>query len=156
MEKKKIKLRDKKALALNIFSGCFGFVILLMLSSFIFRITYPNQLQSKTTNIVEIAVPEPPLPITLINACGTDGIAKKLKAFLNPNRYNVTSTGNLNTLAEKSYIKCNYTNSKILSLAAEIGIDESLVKTSTNNSQNQQITVILGKDYLLLKPFGVK
>ncbi|TAL69995.1 MAG: LytR family transcriptional regulator [Bacteroidetes bacterium] len=156
MEKKTIKIRDKKAIALNIFSACFGFVILLMLVSFIFRITYPQQLQSKPTSNVELVIPAPPMQISIMNACGVDGMAKKLKSFLNQNKYNVVSIGNLTSVAEKSYIKCSFTDSKTLGLASELGIDESMLKSSQNNVQNQSITIVIGKDYSLLKPFKSK
>ncbi|MBI5326513.1 MAG: LytR C-terminal domain-containing protein [Ignavibacteriae bacterium] len=153
MEKKKVKIRDKKALALNIFSGCFGFVILLMIVSFIFRIVSPQKLQSEPTNKIDFIVVTPPLQINIMNACGTDGIAKKLKGFLNSNKYNVAGVGNLLSIAEKSYIKCNFIDSKTLDLATELGINESMIKTSQNNSVNQAVSVVIGSDYLMLKPF---
>jgi hypothetical protein len=151
MEKKNIKVRDKKALVLNIFSGCFGFVILLMLLSFIFRIAAPQQLQSKATNTIEVVNLNQPLKISIVNACGVDGIAKKLKGIINSNKYTILKVGNLNSFAEKSYIKCNSIDSNILELAAEIGIDESMIKSAQNYSSDNIITVVIGKDFSQLK-----
>lgn len=157
MEKKKIKIRDKKALALNIFSGCFGFVILLMLLSFTYRILSPEQLQSKVTGYSEIATVNRTVQVNILNSCSVDGLAKKVKDYLNKQGIDVVSIGNLSSPVEKSYIKGGSDENNALNLASIMGIDKSMLKTELDNSPNRVLSVIIGKDYSQLKPFkGIK
>ncbi|OGU12659.1 MAG: hypothetical protein A2X61_10935 [Ignavibacteria bacterium GWB2_35_12] len=153
MEKKKIKNLDKKALVLNIFSGFFGFVILLMILSFTYRILSPEQLQSKVTGYSEIVPVNQTVQVNIINACSVDGIAKKMKDYLNKQGIKVVSIGNSSSPVEKSFIKGGSDENKSLNLASIIGIDKSLIKTQQKNSDYQIISVVIGKDFSQLKPF---
>ncbi|MCL5991057.1 MAG: LytR C-terminal domain-containing protein [Bacteroidetes bacterium] len=157
MEKKKIKNVNKKALALNIFSGCFGFVILLMVLSFIYRIVSPAQLQSQSTGYTEIVNVNQAVQVNILNACSVGGLAKKVKDYLNKQGIEVVSIGNTSSPVGKSYLIGGSDENKSLNLASILGIDKSMLKTQKNNSDNQIISVVIGKDYSQLKPFkGIK
>lgn len=155
MEKKKIRVKDKKAFALNIFSGCFGFVILLMVLSFIYRIVSPTQLQSKATGYTEIVRVKQIVKVNILNACNVDGIAKKVKDYLNKQGIDVISTGNSSSASDRTYIIGGSDNNKSMNLASIMGIDKSMIKGQQSDSDNLNFSIVIGKDYAQLKPFKI-
>ena len=124
-----------------------------MILSFTYRILSPEQLQSKVTGYSEIVPVNQTVQVNIINACSVDGIAKKMKDYLNKQGIKVVSIGNSSSPVEKSFIKGGSDENKSLNLASIIGIDKSLIKTQQKNSDYQIISVVIGKDFSQLKPF---
>lgn len=128
--------------------------VVLMLSSFITRIVTPpveSELDANTqpTNEVEQAI-----QVNVLNACGKNGLAKEVQNFLMERGYDVVSIGNYDEKLENSMIVDRLGDiSSANKVAYALGVNDSAITCSIDSAMFVRATVIVGKDYLDLKPF---
>ena len=154
-QKKKTPI-DRKKLVQTIILCTMGFVILLMSLSFINRITAKPTSNSPSTETTYFDLKQQTkVKVQILNACGIDGIAKKVKDYLVANGIDVTETGNYKGLIDKTILLVKDGESQSLDRISDLlGIDKSSILKETGGTNRTINSVIIGKDYNVLKAFN--
>jgi hypothetical protein len=137
------------------FIASLGFIVILMLSSFLMRImTSPiqSELDADTEKVTEI---EQVIQINILNACGKRGLAGEVKTYLTERGFDVVEIGNYTDTLEKSVIVDRLGDLQSSNhVAFAMGIDDSYVTSEIDSALYVRSTIIIGKDYFELKPFS--
>ncbi len=90
----------------------------------------------------------------VLNGCGISGIADIFKDYLRSKKIDVVTTGNYSNFdVLNSFVIDRMGNKKkALYIAKLLGIDKKNIITRINRDYFLDITVVIGKDYLKLKP----
>ena len=129
--------------------------VVLMLSSFILRLSNPPVDNTLDESIEPTNETEEIIQVNVLNACGKNGLASEVQQFLIERGYDVVSIGNYDSNLENSVIidrlgDINSTNK----VAYALGMQETQVRSEIDSSQLVRSTIIIGKDYFTLKPFS--
>jgi len=128
---------------------CGILVIAALVSSFALKIIANN----RTTGDLELenTVAES-IQVNVLNACGEKGLAGKTRKYLRNNGFDVVEIGNYNLELEKSIIIDRLGDKRsALKTAYALGIEDSLVYSNIDSSLFIRATVIIGKDFKMLK-----
>lgn len=129
--------------------------VVLMLSSFITRIITPpveTELDVNTQPTNEI---EQVIQVNVLNACGKAGLARNIQNFLMERGYDVVSIGNYDQELDNSIVIDRLGDmSSANKVAYALGVDETSITSGIDSTMFVRATVIVGKDYLQLKPFN--
>jgi calcineurin-like phosphoesterase len=152
---KKMKiLSDNKIGNLALILGL-SLCVVLMLSSFITRIITPPvetelDLDTQPTNEIEQVI-----QVNVLNACGKAGLARNIQNFLMERGYDVVSIGNYDQELDNSIVIDRLGDmSSANKVAYALGVDETSITSGIDSTMFVRATVIVGKDYLQLKPFN--
>ncbi len=133
-----------------------SFCVVLMLSSFVTRIISPPIDNELDTSIDPTNEVEQIIQVDVLNACGKTGLASQIQKFLTERGYDVVSIGNYSQSLDNSIVidrLGDITSSKKVAYA--LGINDSLVSQGVDSTMFVRATIIVGKDYLSLKPFNM-
>jgi len=104
----------------------------------------------------DIAVKNPDYQIDVLNGCGIDDVAFQITQYLRIKGFDVIDYGNYGTTVNESFIIDHVGKPDTARLIARmLGIDEKKIIVSRSNYYNE-FTVVIGKDYIMLKPFKNK
>lgn len=130
-----------------------GFIALLMLSSFIMRLSNPV-IDTSVDSDVKISNQER-IQINILNGCGVNGLASKTNEFLRNYKFDVVEIGNYSKNLRNSMIIDRLGDLKSAKkVAYAMGIADSLIITQIDSSLFVRTSVILGDDYKNLTPFN--
>jgi len=95
------------------------------------------------------------MQVEVLNGCGTAGIAAVATDFLRSSNVDVIYSGNFNRFDVEQSMILDRVGDKdnAEKIAGILGIDDEQVKTEINPNRQLDVSVVLGKDYLNLKPF---
>jgi len=159
-------LQRFKNYLLNTLIITFAVLAIYLAYSFVMHMTAPasdsRQTKDLTSDTSFSPVRRPPprqtLQIEVRNGCGVQGIASKFTDYLRGNGFDVVETGNFATSDIKKTMVLDRTgdmkNAK--RVAAVLGIPEKYVIQQINKDILLDATVVIGADYLTLKPFAEK
>ena len=129
--------------------------VVLMISSFIIRLSEPPISSELADNIEKTNEMETVIQVNIFNACGKDGLAKQVKEHLVQRGFDVKFIDNYGEYLDNSIVIDRMgDNSSSTKVAYAMGIDQSCVTTDIDSSQLVRATIIIGKDYFTLKPFA--
>ncbi|CUS76382.1 LytR cell envelope-related transcriptional attenuator [Candidatus Kryptonium thompsonii] len=104
----------------------------------------------------EISVENPSYQIDVLNGCGVEDVAFQITQYLRSKGFDVIDYGNYDLIVNESFIIDHVgwpDTAKVIAKA--LGIDEGKIVRSKSNYYNE-FTVVIGKDYIMLKPFKNK
>jgi len=128
-------------------------LISLLLSSFIDRVfitppisaNLPDELKTNKQEVIQV---------NILNASGEPGLASKAKEFLRVRGFDVVEIGNNKTIVENSTVIDRLGDiGSAYKVAYAIGINDTLITTQIDSSLFLRSTILIGKDFALLKPF---
>jgi hypothetical protein len=145
---------NKKSLVNTIIMAVLLLFVSVMLSSFIFRVAVSPKVES--TVIIEKSQEkiQKPIQLSILNACGVPGIAKKMKEYLRSRGFDVVEIGNYTSVSEKSFVLDRMRDSVSASKVAEaIGLNKNFVKTAVDSTLYVRCSIVLGKDFQELRAY---
>jgi len=149
----KILSNNKNANYALIFS--LGLFVVLMISSFILRLSDPPMSSELSDNIEKTNEMETVIQVNIFNACGKDGLAKQVKEYLIQRGFDVKFIDNYREGLDNSIVIDRLgDNTSSSRVAHAMGISQSLITTDIDSSQFVRATIVIGKDYFTLKPFA--
>ena len=149
-----MKILSKNKIANYFLIASLGLLVILMLSSFIFRISNPP-ISAAVVSTDRINELEQFIQVNVLNACGKAGLANNVKNYLLERGFDVVEIGNYDVPLENSVIidRVGDANSS-KKVAYAMGIKDSFVMTEIDSAMYVRSTIIIGKDYFTLKPFS--
>ena len=129
-------------------------MVFLMLSSFISRMVIEPPIDNELDpNIVKSNAQEV-IQVNVLNACGENGLAGKVRNYLRSRGYDVVEIGNYEPSLTKSIVIDRVGDPKSsLKVAYALGISDSLVYSEVDSNMFLRASVVIGKDFVDLKPF---
>ncbi len=104
----------------------------------------------------EISVENPSYQIDVLNGCGIEDVAFQITQYLRAKGFDVIDYGNYDSIVNESFIIDHIGWSDTAKVIAKaLGINENKIVRSKSNYYNE-FTVVIGKDYITLKPFKNK
>lgn len=104
----------------------------------------------------EIMVNNPSYQIDVLNGCGVEEIAFQITQYLRTKGFDVIDYRNYDSIVNESFIIDHIGKPDTAKLIAKaLGIKESKIVMSKAKYYNE-FTIVIGKDYMLLKPFKNK
>ncbi len=148
---------DKKKLTRTIIISVLGFMVLIMSVSFINRI-FANPTVAASVAALPLqdnnAHNVSQVQLQVLNACGVEGLAKRVKDYLVTKGFAVSDVGNYSGAVDKSFLidrSGDLQNS--VKITEALGIDKNLIKVETAPLKPVINTIIIGNDFSSLKPF---
>ena len=133
--------------------GLLGLVVVLFSASFALRITSPPT-SAEIDQGVEHITHQEMIQVRILNSCGVPGLAGNCRNYLRARGFDVVETGNATNEAPHSYVIDKLGDrSSAKKVAFACGINDSLVVSRIGSSAFIRCEVVLGRDYLALKPF---
>ncbi len=134
-----------------------GAAVLIAVGLVIFAVLKITNLNDKFLDEKEdISVQKLNYQIDVLNACGVEDVAFQIAQYLRLKGFDVIDYGNYETVVNESFIIDHVGKPEVAKLIAkELGIDEGKITMSKEKYYNE-FTVIIGKDYIMLKPFKNK
>lgn len=99
--------------------------------------------------------PGEPLRLEVLNGCGVAGVAREATLFLRRYHFDVLQSGNFHTFSQEHSLVIDRAGrpEAALSVAAALGIDRAYVREEVDPRLLLDVTVVIGCDYALLRPF---
>ncbi len=133
----------------------FGLIVIVMLSSFINRVIISPPVQAEIDNGANTSQNDIVIQVTVLNACGEPGLAAKVMEFLRLRGFDVVEIGNYPRKEEKSFVLDRLGDVRSArKVAYAIGVPDSLVVSAVDSTLFVRSTIVIGKDFPLLKPFN--
>lgn len=149
------KLNQKNSpltsLFLNALIFILSIVILFLVYSLIIKFTAADNPEiadtDKAAKIIQLEV---------LNGCGTSGIADKFTEYLRSNNFDVVQIGNYMSYDINNTMVIDRTGNKANAekVADFLGIARSNIVLQKNNDYFLDVSLVIGKDYVKLKPFN--
>lgn len=149
----KVSIKESGSnLFLNIIILLLGAVVIFLAYSLIINL-FPQKNEiaeekniQKTSQIIQLEV---------LNGCGVSGVADKFTSYLRSGGFDVVQSGNYMSFdIEKSLVIDRIGNrANALKVAKELGIDEKQVIQQLNNDYFLDVSLVVGKDFPVLKPY---
>ncbi len=129
------------------------FAIVIFLSYMFFSKLSGADIEQKKS-ITKKYVPTEMIQVEVLNGCGVSGLADIFKDFLRKKNIDVVSSGNYTNFdVEETIIIDRIGNKKKAEFVAELlGVPKSRVITRINKDYFLDVSIVLGRDYLTLKP----
>ena len=129
-------------------------VVSVMLSSFVMRVVVSPPVESKLIEKNKAEATEKTIQVNVMNGCGVQGVAKKVKEYLRMRGFDVVEVGNYTEDIENSFVidRMKDANSA-QKVAYALGIESKYIKTKVDSSLFIRCTIVIGSDYKNLK-FG--
>ncbi len=133
----------------------FGLIVIVMLSSFINRVIIAPPVDSKIEEGANSSENDLVIQVNVLNACGETGLAAKAMEFLRLRGFDVVEIGNYPKKEEKSFVLDRLGDLRSArKVAYAMGIPDTLVVSAVDSNLFVRSTVVIGKDFPLLKPFN--
>jgi hypothetical protein len=144
----------KKVHVLNTVIGVLSCVTLVLFLSFMHRIFLEPSVDPYV-NMTETNKPEEIIQISVLNACGINGLAGKTREYLRRRGYDVVEIGNYPEVLDQSII-CDRTGdfTSAEKVAFAMGIQDSCIITEPDSTLFIRASIIIGNDFHELKPFN--
>jgi hypothetical protein len=141
-----------KNLLLNVIIFVLLAIVIFLFYIFFSRLSGTNVEQKK--NITQKFVPTEMIQVEVLNGCGVSGLADIFKDFLRKKNIDVVSSGNYTNFdVEQTIIIDRIGNKKKAEFVAELlGVARSRIITRINKDYFLDVSIVLGRDYLTLKP----
>ena len=141
-------------LILNITIFVLAAIVIYLLFVLFVNVSGGNTNNERQNTVKEDFKPNEIIQAEVLNGCGISGIADIFKDYLRAKNVDIVSTGNyINFDVRNSFIIDRIGNrKKALYIANLLGIDKKNVITRINRDYFLDLTIVLGKDYLSLKP----
>ncbi len=148
--------KNKKSKLLNvILISLLSVVIVFFTVSLLIRIFVGSGIDPTIDENIERLSAEEVIQIRVLNACGIKGLAAHTRDYLRDRGFDVVDIGNYKKNVEKSFIIDRLGDlSSSEKVAYAMGIKDSLIVTKIDSSLFLRCSLILGNDYLTLKPFN--
>ncbi len=132
-----------------------GLIVIVMLSSFINRVIISPPVDASIEQGLEASENDVVIQINVLNACGEPGLAAKIKDFMRFRGFDVVEIGNYTSPEEKSFVLDRVGDMRSArKVAYALGMADSMVVSSIDSNLYLRSTVVVGKDFSLLKPFN--
>jgi len=132
-----------------------GLIVIVMLSSFINRIFISPPIDPSIDEEIETSGKEVVIQVNILNACGESGLAAKVKDYMRFRGFDVVEIGNYHSIVEKSMVFDRLGDLRSArKVAYALGINDSNVVSSIDSNLYLRSTIVIGKDFSLLKPFN--
>lgn len=133
----------------------FGLIVIVMLSSFINRVIIAPPVDSQVEEGANSSENDIVIQVNVLNACGETGLAAKVMEFLRLRGFDVVEIGNYPKKEEKSFVLDRLGDLRSArKVAYAMGIPDSLVVSAVDSTLFVRSTIVVGKDFPLLKPFN--
>ena len=155
MLKNQIKKQSLRYVLVILSSIIIGILIIILSYSLINRIFISPPIESSIEIKTNEGIETQAIQLNILNACNEDGIANVAKNYLRARGFDVVEIGNYSQTVSKSFIIDRVGD--IISaqkVAYAIGIDDSLIITKIDSGLFLRNTVVLGKNYIILKPYN--
>jgi hypothetical protein len=141
-----------KNLLLNVIIFVLLAIVIFLFYIFFAKLSGNNVEQKK--NITKKFVPTEMIQVEVLNGCGVSGLADIFKDFLRKKNIDVVSSGNYTNFdVEQTIIIDRIGNKKKAEyVAGLLGVPKSRVITRINKDYFLDVSIVLGRDYLTLKP----
>ena len=98
------------------------------------------------------------IQVRVDNGCGEPGIASVATAHLREHHYDVVEVGNYTDFDQAHSLVLDRVGNReaALGVAAVLGIDEAYVREAIGDGYFVDVSVVLGRDYLALRPFQTR
>lgn len=95
------------------------------------------------------------IQVEVLNGCGVSGVADNFTSFLRTNGFDVVQSGNYISFdIDKTLIIDRIgNNANAIKVAKALGVSEKNIIQQLNNDYFLDVSLVIGKDYLLLKPY---
>lgn len=154
MTDKKKKKTYRLKIVMNITILFMAVIVIVLLGSFIYRVFFTEQIDSSVFERENEQQSKEKIQISILNACGVDGLAAKAKQFMFRRNFDVVNIGNFDSTVVRSFIIDRVGNRDAAERSAEsFGINDSLIVIEIDSSRYLMNTIVIGKDYKYLKPF---
>ncbi len=122
--------------------------------TFIFLTNVIGKTETTQNNNTPRYKPTEIIQAEVLNGCGVSGVADTFKDYLRAKKIDVISTANYSTFdVRETFIIDRIGNkNKALYVAELLGIKEKNVITRINKDYFLDMSIVIGKDYLKLKP----
>lgn len=133
--------------------------VILLLSIVIIFLVYSLVIKITSATKTEAAVPDKPAKIVqleVLNGCGSAGIAEKFTEYLRGNNFDVVQTGNYISFDINNTLVIDRTGNRANAekVAEMLGVEKSNIILQKNSDYFLDVSLVIGKDYLKLKPFN--
>jgi hypothetical protein len=134
--------------------GLLGVAVLSLGYSFVVRMFFAPPMDSRIKSDEMKLGKEEVIQVMILNATGEQNIAKKTMDYLRNRSFDVVDIDNDRTIRTRSIVIDAIGDSlSSQKVAYALGIDEAMIISDIDSSLFLQCKVVLGKDYLTLKPF---
>jgi len=149
---RKISIKKEDILKLAVIS--LSLVVGIMFFSFLHRVLLAPPINPYVTEESE-EIKKEAIQISVLNACGVNGLASKTREYLRSRGFDVVEIGNYPEVLDKSLV-CDRLGDKKSAgqVAFALGISDTLIKSSVDSSLFIQASIIIGNDFYQLKPFN--
>ena len=143
-----------KNLLLNIIIFILSAVVIYLRFIFFTKIT--GTTSEPKTEAAQSFVPTKMIQAEVLNGCGVSGLADIFKEYLRKKNIDVVQTGNYDNFdVEKTIIIDRIGNIKKAEYVARLlGVPKSRVISRINENYFLDVSIVLGRDYLTLKPLN--
>ncbi len=132
-----------------------GLIVIVMLSSFINRMFISPPIDPMLDKEIEASENEVVIQVNILNACGETGLAARVKDYMRFRGFDVVEIGNYHRIEESSIVFDRLGDLRSArKVAYALGISDSNVVSSIDSNLYLRSTIIIGKDFALLKPFN--
>ncbi len=141
-----------KNLLLNIIIFILSAVVIYLMFIFFAKIT--GTTTEKKISVSQLYVPTKMIQAEVLNGCGVSGLADTFKEYLRKKNIDVVQTGNYDNFdVEKTIIIDRIGNLKKAEYVAKLlGVPKKRVISRINKNYFLDVSIVLGRDYLTLKP----
>lgn len=140
------------------FTSYFLNALILLLSIVVFFLAYSLIIKFTSSGKKEIQQKDKPsriIQMEVLNGCGSSGVADKFTEYLRGNNFDVVQTGNYISFDISNTLVIDRTGNKANAekVARFLGIDKSNIIQQKNDDYFLDVSLVIGKDYVKLKPF---
>ena len=143
-----------KNLLLNMIIFILSAVVIYLMFIFFTKITGTTAEQK--TGAVKNFVPTKMIQAEVLNGCGVSGLADIFKEYLRKKNIDVVQTGNYDNFDVEHTIVIDRIGNikKAEYVAGLLGVPKSRVISHINENYFLDVSIVLGRDYLTLKPLN--
>lgn len=143
--------KSNKSILINISLISSLFVLVILLSSFVFRVWISPPVDAELEGNTPL---EKIIQVNVLNATGKPGLANDVRRYLRNRGFDVVEVDNYPEISKNSKI-IDRVADKISThkLSYAIGIPDSLISLEIDSSLYLKASIIIGQDYKELRPF---
>lgn len=149
----KVSIKESGSnLLLNIIILLLGAIVIFLIYSLIINLFPPK---NEIVEEKKLKTASQIIQLEVLNGCGVSGVADNFTSFLRNNGFDVVQSGNYISFdIEKTLVIDRIGNrANALKVAKELGIDEKQVIQQLNNDYFLDVSLVIGKDFPVLKPY---
>ena len=154
-----MKFPTRKNWNYALISRLWAFILLLgivavMILSVLFRFVFSRPVSAEIPEGKGRTASERIIQISILNGAGENKIARKAMDYFRARGFDVVEVNNFKGIVDHSYVidrVGDTTSAREVSFA--LGVPDSLIQSDIDSSLYLRCSVVLGKNYRLLKPF---